>query len=920
MKYVLILLFAVFSLLSSQLMAQYTTEEGNAARTLWLKGFDIYEKAETSEKNNDKNAALSLYRDSTTYFQKVKNQYPKWNSALVEYRLKICERKTRTLEAETSSGQAAAPGKAIAAPPDPEKEIKQLKEKNNLLDKQLREIQNRLDLTLLSLNEARKEAALGSKSKEEIQSVIKEKNELEKKCALVSDELKRLQENKVQKPDDTKWNDKLDAERKISTKLKEENIVLSTKNEEIKAQYQKAASDKMELDFKLTKLAESQKANDEKLAQSAKTVGDLNARLKSSEKNKAALEGDLKDVQAKLDKQKEENTALSKNLKELVDNPSSSDLARQLQADNEKLKKDLGILSAKMEREALERNKVDEVKKKTLAKLEQVESILIDTKNENTKYASEVENLRKKAADSTSSSETYQKNITQLSTENKSLKTEVESLAANIEKMSKKEKYLAELTTQCALLEEKNRKLAESGLASAKENANLKTALETSGKDFQAKLDRNRQEIEELNSKVKKLADNPESSELAKQLQASNEKMQKERLEQGRKIVSIQMTVDSQAKEIAVRTKELESAKADIDAKTGEIAKNTGLSKKYQELQKTCEEFSLKNAELAKLNSELQKKQSELSSSGDAIAKAKNEVVAQKEKELQAALKTASASSDKALDDSRKMLLAKSEEASKLGRELKDVKAQIELSDKIRIERDELKMKMSQKNAEIENLRKANGQAKDGKTVTVERVIKEVVKENPRSANEEQIKLLLKSGEESEKKGKKEAAIWHYEKVLSLDMENQVALTKLAFIYSDQGDDAMTLKYLERALCYEPYDVQKLLVAAFAYIRKGDYYLALGVLSRAAAMDPKNPELQRYLGVACSNLGWIEAADRQFRSAYELDPKSSETAFNLAVLLATSEPPKMDEARKWYKKAKELGAETDPGMEKLFKE
>jgi len=153
-----------------------------------------------------------------------------------------------------------------------------------------------------------------------------------------------------------------------------------------------------------------------------------------------------------------------------------------------------------------------------------------------------------------------------------------------------------------------------------------------------------------------------------------------------------------------------------------------------------------------------------------------------------------------------------------------------------------------------------------------------------------------------------------------MDAENIQALSKLAFLYSDRGDDDLTLKYIERALCYQPYDVQKLLIAGFAYIRKGEYYLALGVLSRAAAQDPKNPELQRYLGVACSNLGWVEAAEKQFKTAFDLDPKSSESAFNLAVLYATCEKPRMDEARKWYKKAKELGAETDPGMEKLFKE
>jgi len=73
-------------------MAQYTTEDGNAARALWLKGFEIYERGESAEKTDNKKIAITLFQDSLSYFEKVRNQYPKWNSALVEYRLKICER------------------------------------------------------------------------------------------------------------------------------------------------------------------------------------------------------------------------------------------------------------------------------------------------------------------------------------------------------------------------------------------------------------------------------------------------------------------------------------------------------------------------------------------------------------------------------------------------------------------------------------------------------------------------------------------------------------------------------------------------------------------------------------------------------------------------------------------------------------
>ncbi len=899
--FALFLLFFFFA--SFPLMAQYTTEEGNAARSLWLKGFEIYERGESAEKTENKKTAATLYQDALTYFQKVKTQYPKWNSALVEYRLKVCERKIQTLQGDTAPEQPAATGTTPSKPADPDKELKLLKDKIATLEKQARETQNRLDLTLLSLNEARKEAALGSKSKEEIQSLMKEKNDLEKKYSLIADENKRLQDDKDKKSDDSKWNEKIEAERKISQKMKEDNAALSAKNDELKAQSQKVSSEKIDLDYKMTKLTDSQKTFDDKLSFAEKALEELDTRLKASEKGKTAAEGELKDVQSKFEKQKQENEILSKKLKDIADNPLSSELAKQLQADNDKLKQDIAGQTAKMEKDALEKAKQNEEAKASSAKLEKVEAILIETKSDNVKYVAELENLRKKIADSDNSTSTYQNNIKQLSDENKTLKIEVNSLAASMEKLGKKEKELADSIKQCAILDELNRKLTETNAATVKENETLQTSLATETREFRSKL-------------VK--ADKDRDAMTAKNVQAVGE-------------------LEARDKELAAKSKEFDAAKAELETKAKDVARYAETAKKYQELQNTSAEMSVKNAELVKLNAELSGKQAELNKAGEANSKSKdelkkkiddltselskkNEVISQKEQELKTAVKSANTASEKSFDDLKKQLSAKTEEASKLEKDLRELKFLTVSNDKIRIERDELKMKISQKSAEIDNLKKASEQMKNEKTVTVEKVIKEVVKENAKPVNEDEVKLLVKSGEESEKKGNKEAAIWHYEKVLALDPENQFALMHLGLIYSDRGDDAMTLKYIERALCYQPYDVQMLLIAAFAYIRKGDYYLALGVLSRAAALDPKNPELQRYLGVACSNLGWVESAERQFRTAFELDPKSSETAFNLAVLLATSETPKMDEARKWYKKAKELGAETDPGMEKLFKE
>ncbi|MFA6569234.1 MAG: tetratricopeptide repeat protein [Victivallales bacterium] len=823
MRKSLFLLLILLSFFSFNGIAQYTTDEGNEARTLWLKGFDIFDKAESSEKKNEKKAALALYQESMTYFQKVKGQYPRWNSALVEYRLKICERKIKALQPD-----AAPPvQKTATAPAEPDKYVRQLRERVSVTEKQLEETRNKLELSLQSLNEARKEADLGVKSKEEVQSIIREKNEIEKRCTALSEEVKRLQAEKEKKADTTEWTEKLEAERAKAKTLSDENTSLAAKNNEIKSQYQKAASDRMELEYKLKVLSDAQKTFNDKIEAASKSISDYGSKIRDYEKKNSTLEKDLADLQSKFEKVKQENASLNKNLRAIAENPASDNLMKQLQTDNDRLKKEIEGLVSRIEKETLDRTKIADEKKEVSAKLDKVEAILIDTKNENRRISAEIENMRRKVVESGSSTDTYQKNISQLSEENRSLKTEVESLAGNLDRLGKKNRELANIAKEFAALEEKYAKLSGEKAAAGKDNERLKGQLS---------------ELEKTKSEL--------------------DKIKKEKEGNVRKIAELQ--------------DDLNSRKSDIEAKTKELAKNGDVSRKYSELEKTKADLAVKNAELAKSNADISKKADELTGK--------------------------LADLNRINEESRKKIEALSADIGKKNEILTKKEAEIKTA------------------PETAGTGNVPGELKTAKNGPVEIKTGEIVRGSAKVPNEEEINLLLREGDNADKKGNREAAIWHYEKILTLAPENNAALTRLAYIYSDRGDDDRTLKYAERSLCYEPYDVHKLLIAAFAYIRKGEYYLALGVLSRAVAQDPENPELQRYLGIACSNVGWVESAERQFRTAFKLDPKSSETAFNLAVLLATSEPPKMPEARKWYGKARELGAETDPGMERLFKE
>ena len=183
---------------------------------------------------------------------------------------------------------------------------------------------------------------------------------------------------------------------------------------------------------------------------------------------------------------------------------------------------------------------------------------------------------------------------------------------------------------------------------------------------------------------------------------------------------------------------------------------------------------------------------------------------------------------------------------------------------------------------------------------------------------QKRIEKMLDSAALAEKEKKNEAAIWYYEKVLEDDPKNLTALAKFAYIKADKGDNDGAIKLINKALAQTPDDLELLQTLAVCYSRKKEYYKALGAAAKSNAINPKDPVTQRYLGIICSHLGWVEAAKKQFRSSFKLDPTSSETAYNAAVLLLTTKGG-LPEAKLWYDKAVQLGAQRDPKIEQLFK-
>lgn len=240
-------------------------------------------------------------------------------------------------------------------------------------------------------------------------------------------------------------------------------------------------------------------------------------------------------------------------------------------------------------------------------------------------------------------------------------------------------------------------------------------------------------------------------------------------------------------------------------------------------------------------------------------------------------------------------------------------------------------------------------------------------RERRRLEHEAMVKGYVEQGLDAERQGRVEAARWNYQKALSLMSDNKVALQRLGQLAYGQGDDATAIRFLKQAFYHDPDDVKTLFSLGYAYARQSQADWAVATMGRAISLQPDDAGMARVYGATLMQLGWADAAEREFRRALKLNPKEKDAAFNLAALLAATATrggqgltgehlkrlrdkvrgleksgdreavtsvatmlrwlehhvrqadARLAEARQWYERARQLGAEPDPALEKVLK-
>jgi tetratricopeptide (TPR) repeat protein len=143
-----------------------------------------------------------------------------------------------------------------------------------------------------------------------------------------------------------------------------------------------------------------------------------------------------------------------------------------------------------------------------------------------------------------------------------------------------------------------------------------------------------------------------------------------------------------------------------------------------------------------------------------------------------------------------------------------------------------------------------------------------------------------------------------YQKILSQEKDNAVAMHLLGVLHHQQGDQAKAIELIGRAVALRPNVPAFHANLAEAYRATGQLERAAGCCRAALGLWPDYPEALCNLGLALQGLGKKAEAVTQFRRALELRPEFATAHNNLGIVLR--ELGQFDEALEHFRRAVEL--------------
>ncbi len=177
---------------------------------------------------------------------------------------------------------------------------------------------------------------------------------------------------------------------------------------------------------------------------------------------------------------------------------------------------------------------------------------------------------------------------------------------------------------------------------------------------------------------------------------------------------------------------------------------------------------------------------------------------------------------------------------------------------------------------------------------------------------------VARAAKESFDQGKYRTAEKQYQEILANSPKNLYALSNLGVVYLRSGKFRSAESTLKKALTISSNDEILHTTLGIVYYRQSKFDRARAELSQAVEINPKSATAHNYLGITAGQNGRQQEAEKEILQAIANNPDYADAHFNLAVILATTQPASKELAKRHYARATALGTQPDPSLEKLL--
>ena len=167
--------------------------------------------------------------------------------------------------------------------------------------------------------------------------------------------------------------------------------------------------------------------------------------------------------------------------------------------------------------------------------------------------------------------------------------------------------------------------------------------------------------------------------------------------------------------------------------------------------------------------------------------------------------------------------------------------------------------------------------------------------------------------------GKLQEAHDLFSEALQQDAQMMSARLGLAYCAYQMDDLKQARQHVRAVLSQNASQAQAISLRGLLNLQEGKLSAALDDTARAVELEPEDAQLRKFNGIVLQEARRTEQALEEMRAAVRLNPRDGEALLNVAVLLARSEPPQLEEAQRFYERALAAGQEREPNLDALLK-